>query len=82
MNDPFTLPVVYKNETILFDAELIRVGYIHRVSVLIDGQLVLFEPDEERNYRAITTEEGLPKKEIDRNLLQAIVETLEHHFKS
>ena len=38
-----------------FDGHLVTVGYTHRFCVMINGLEVIYEPDEERNYRAILT---------------------------
>ena len=38
-----------------YDGHLVTVGYTHRFCVMINGLEVIYEPDEERNYRAILT---------------------------
>lgn len=62
MYDPFELPVSYKGEELLFPAELKQIGYTHAIVVDVYGQEVLFEPDEERNYRAVVKAEKLNKQ--------------------
>ena len=52
MDEQFELPVEYKGEQLLFKASLIVTGYTHKFNVDVNGQMVIFEPDEERNYRA------------------------------
>lgn len=76
MDEPFELPVCYKNEEMLFPAELQQTGYTHRFRVDVYGQDVFFEPDEERNYRAVVDPEKISSK-ITVELLQAIAETIE-----
>jgi hypothetical protein len=61
MDEPFELPVNYEGEEILFQARLLQFGYTHRFAVKIHGQDVYFEPDEERNYRAMMEPEHLEK---------------------
>ncbi len=79
MDDVFVLPVNYRGKELEFEARLLLHGYIHRVEISINDFIVLFEPDEERNYRALVSIEQLESKENapDKGLLQAIAEVLE-----
>jgi hypothetical protein len=76
MDEEFELPVTYKGEELLFPAQLLQTGYTHRFKVDIYGQEVVFEPDEEKNYRAIIDPEKLDKH-VSLELLKAIVESIE-----
>lgn len=76
MDETFELPVAFQKKEILFPAELQQTGYSHRFRVQVYGQDVFFEPDEERNYRAIIDPENATK-EISTELLQAIASTIE-----
>ncbi len=76
MDEPFELPVTFRDQEILFPAELQQSGYSHRFKVNVFGQDVFFEPDEERNYRALVDPETLTK-DISPELLQAIAGTIE-----
>jgi hypothetical protein len=76
MEDTFELPVLYKKQEIFFPAELQQTGYSHRFRVEVYGQDVFFEPDEERNYRAVMDPEEITK-DISVELLQAIANTIE-----
>ncbi len=76
MDEIFDLPVMYKNKEHLFPAELQQSGYSHRFRVEVYGRDVFFEPDEERNYRAVIDPENV-SKELSVELLQAIAETIE-----
>ena len=80
MNEPFDLPVTYKDEELLFPAHLQQLGYTHRLVVDVYGQEVFFEPDEERNYRAIIEQEKI-SKQVNAELLRAIAEAIEHILK-
>jgi len=62
MEEGFKLPVVYKKQVREFEATLIATGYTHKFHVDIEGIGVYFEPDEERNYRAILDENALAKQ--------------------
>lgn len=76
MYEPFELPIDYKGEEQLFPAQLEQSGYTHRFRVHVNGQDIFFEPDEERNYRAVIDPEHL-QKAPPIELLQAIATTLE-----
>jgi hypothetical protein len=71
MYDPFTIPVHYKGADREFEARLQTLGYTHRFLVMIDGTEVIFERDEERNFRAIIPPDHRGKTP-DTALLQAI----------
>ena len=53
MEDRFSIDVVHNNKEVIFDAHLVTIGYIPQFHILINGIEVVYEPDEERNYRAI-----------------------------
>lgn len=76
MDEGFELPVQFQNQELLFPAELQQTGYTHRFRVEVYGQDVYFEPDEERNYRAVIDPENTSGK-ISVDLLQAIAGTIE-----
>lgn len=53
MDEEFEIPVLYNNQMLLFKAKLLILGsYTHKIQVDVYGTEVLFEMDEERNYRA------------------------------
>jgi hypothetical protein len=77
MTDPILITVPYKGEEKEIEVELRQVGYTHRFIALLDGVEVYFEPDEERQYRAIIPpEQAEGAHKIDPALLQAIAQTL------
>ena len=53
MAEQFELPVEHKGEKRFLKATLNVYGYTHKFHVDVDGEIVIFEPDEERNYRAV-----------------------------
>lgn len=71
MDDVFDLPVLYKDEELFFPARLQQTGYTHRFEMDVYGTTVYFEPDEERNYRAVLNP-SYPDKIPPLDLLQAI----------
>jgi hypothetical protein len=45
----------------------------HKIAINIEGEEILFEPDEERNYRAVIPDYEGSKIKIGIGLIQAIV---------
>ncbi len=82
MDDAFFLPVVFKGQELQFEAQLERRGYVYALHVDVNGTAVIFERDEERNWRAL-----LPQPQTDTvkppslALLLAIGETIEELLK-
>jgi len=56
-------------------------GYLHRITAEVDGVPVYFEPDEERNYRAVLAEPA-GRGPVNAELVRAIIEALELNFKN
>jgi len=81
MGEFFTLTVICKGEERPFDSELRVMGYTHKIAVNIDGTEVLFEPDEERNYRAVISDADINKNRIDIELIKLIAAELEANLK-
>jgi hypothetical protein len=79
MNEPFEIIVPYKGENLSFNARLIRYGYTHRIIVSVSGTDVVFEPDEEKNYRALidSADTAITDKQPEVDLLGVIAETIE-----
>jgi hypothetical protein len=81
MFDLFDLPVEYKGKEMLFPAELLPMGFTHKIKVNVDGTDILFEPDEERNYRAVIDYAELDKmSSVNKELLRLICRTLDGLF--
>ncbi len=76
MNELFELPVIYKEQQLHFDTQLMQEGYIHKFQVLIEGHEVIFEPDEESNYRAIFDPVQFDKITMEIDLIKAIAKAL------
>jgi hypothetical protein len=79
MDEPFILELIFQNKTYELETGFQRYGYIYRIAVTIDGLTVLFEPDEEGNYRALVSQEQIEKnKTLSVGLLQTIAQKLEN----
>jgi len=78
MAEQFEFPVEYKGEKRFFKATLNVYGYTHKFQVDVNGETINFEPDEERNYRAVIGYEDLESnKNIDVDLLKEIAKSIE-----
>lgn len=81
MPESFELPVCYEEKELMLPAELQAWSISHRIIVYIDNFPLIFEPDEERNYRGVVAPEDRAKAErIDPGLLQAVADTLHKIF--
>ena len=80
MDDIFEIPVIYQGKELHFNAELLRVGYVHKILVDVNGQMVSIEKDDEGNYRAILVDLDSENK-IDKGLVKVIVESVEELLK-
>jgi hypothetical protein len=76
MDEPFFIPCRYKGVDRQFTATFQAFGYTFRFHVDVDGTDVIFERDEEGNFRAIIPPDTL-KHPPDRNLLQEISAAIE-----
>ena len=77
MDYDLEVPVTYKNQELVFNAKFIQFGYSYKFEVDVNGIIFFFEPDEERNLRAIvdpTIDHGNHK--IDKELIKLIAEAL------
>ena len=76
MEETFELPVAYEGKQFYFPSRLVPSGYVHRFDVSIEGADIWFEPDEERNYRALVDADKVNTLNIDTELLKAVAEAL------
>jgi len=77
MDESFNLPVKYKDNEIEFPAQFLRTGYSYKIQVDVYGTVIDFEPDEERNWRALLQEQQDTNQKITTGLLQSIANSLE-----
>ncbi|MBC7948525.1 MAG: hypothetical protein H7Y42_11630 [Chitinophagaceae bacterium] len=77
MTDDFDIPVTWKGESLLFPARLLQYGYSYKIEVELQGEKYLFEPDEDRNWRALVPfEEAHKARNIQPALLEAVAHSL------
>jgi hypothetical protein len=76
MYEVFDLPVKHRGHEILFPAQLVQAGYMHKFKVTVGDTEVLFEPDEEGTYRALIEPEKIGK-DFTSDLLADIAASIE-----
>jgi hypothetical protein len=80
--DEFELALNHKEMHLLLPVRLLNYGTAYKLEVEIDGTKVLFEPDEERNWRAlISNEDAQANKRLDTALLELIAKQLDATLK-
>jgi len=76
MDVSFDLTLNYNRRELLLPARLIQFGYTYKIEVDLNGTLVSFERDEEKNWRALIDPNIETKINVD--LLNAIVQAIEN----
>ena len=77
MDYDLEVTVTYKNQELIYYAKFIQFGYSYKFEVDVNGVIVFFEPDEERNFRAIIDPTiDHENHKIDKELIQLIAEVL------
>ena len=76
MEEDFRIPVSHNGKEHLFAASLQQTGYTYRILVDVEGVQVLFEPDEEKNFRALLDPDA-QSDAMDISLIRAIADALE-----
>ena len=77
MEHYFELPVTINGEDRSFKGRLATFGYTYKFYIIVDGQELVFEKDDEQQYRVLS-EENTQNKAIDPVFLQAIVTALDN----
>lgn len=72
MDDGFILKVDYNGKTYELESKFIRLGFIHQFHIHIEDRTLVFEFDEDREYRVMDASEG-SSKSIDTGLIEAIL---------
>lgn len=77
MDNTFELDVEYNGTTYAFEGVLLIHGYMHKIELTIQGVKVFFEPDEERNYRALLSMQDIKEHQLDVGLIKATAQRLD-----
>ncbi len=80
MTEDFEIDVLIDNAVKKFDAEFRQQGYSYKIAVWVDGDEVIFEPDEERKFRAVSINHALVQNKKFVELVRMIGERLNEIF--
>ena len=73
MENIFSIEIRHNGAALTFDARLDTIGFVHKILIKVNGIDVTFEPDEERNYRAMVQPSQMASlKEPDMHIIAAI----------
>ncbi|MDR3678723.1 MAG: hypothetical protein P4L41_02080 [Flavipsychrobacter sp.] len=75
MLEGFELPVVYKGQEMEFGARLVISGYVYQFIIIVNDRDLVFEKDDEGNYRVINYTPAI-SVHVDTALLEAIIVSL------
>ena len=76
----FELPIDYKGTERMISCQLAPMGYTYKIYAEADGYEIIFEPDEERNFRAVMEDVDAVSK-VDIQLVRDIGVALEKHLR-
>ncbi len=75
MDETIMLPVAYQGEVHEFPLTIVPLGYTYQLHILVEGRNLIFEKDDQGEYRAIDTEQR--QAAFSKGLVAAIVNTLQ-----
>ena len=78
VEDTFDIPVSYKGQELNFEAQLLKLGYLYKIKIVLDGVPVIYEPDEEEGFRAWVDPLADGADKVELNLVKAIAEVLQN----
>lgn len=82
MEESFEIPVLYRNQELLFTGILLTFGYVHKFQVDVFGQEVFFEQDDNGEYRALIDPAFLEEaNKLDKSLLKEIASSIQYILK-
>jgi hypothetical protein len=82
MDNLFEIPVTYDAVEYAFSATLITYGFSYKIEVDVLDRMITFEPDEERNFRAVANYNEIQDwNTIDKKIIEAIAIQLNILFK-
>ena len=71
----FELPVTHNDQELLFKGRLVTFGYVYKFYILVNGQELVFERDNNEEFRVVANENDI-NKQVDPKLLDSILEVL------
>ena len=76
MEHAFTLPLVYEGQELELEAKWVKLGYLSRFHVTVEGQELVFEQDDERKYRVLNPNPE-SSRQVNKELIEAVIKVLE-----
>lgn len=78
MKEDFQIPITLNGQELSFSACLVPSGYITKIVVNIYGEKIMYEPDEEGQYRALINNDAFNNDaKINIELLKEIANTIQ-----
>jgi hypothetical protein len=74
MNEPILLPVTYLSQELELPLSVVPWGYSYQLHIEISDRVLIFEKDENREYRVIDNS-GITKP-VDQRFVEAIIDSL------
>lgn len=75
MEHYFDLPVVYKGHELSYKGRLVTFGYVYKFYIVVEGRELVFEKDDEQQFRVLTEEINV-NKPVDTDLILVIIKAL------
>ena len=75
MDDNFDLPVQHDGKELEFKTRLARSGYVNRFHIMMNDAEIVFELDDEHNFRAVNYNEEVP--DTDKDMILSIITSLQ-----
>lgn len=75
MEHYFNLPVNYNGAERVLKGRLATFGYMYKFYIVVDGRELVFEKDDQQQYRVLA-EESSGNKFVDPGILKAIIDAL------
>ncbi|SJZ39117.1 hypothetical protein [Sediminibacterium ginsengisoli] len=81
MPEDFELPIWYNGLEMLLPATMHTTGFTNYFRITVNDVVIVFEADEERNYRAVVSPENMEQiHAVQPGILPVIAETLHDLF--
>ena len=74
MENSFILSFVHNDKTYNLNTKFIRLGYIYQFHIAFENNTLIFEKDEEQQYRVIDSNPG--GTQVDKEFLQTVITNL------
>ena len=80
MTEEFQFDVTIDNGIKVFDAEFRKLGYGYKIAVWINDNEIIYEPDEERSFRAVSINQSFAENRKFMELVKLVGERLNELF--